>query len=48
MVEVEKSRRLFEPFGTAKNADELEGFLKTPTMRREAEPTFEFFSSSGF
>jgi hypothetical protein len=32
----------------SKKSDELEGFLKTPTIRREAEPTFEFFSSSWF
>jgi hypothetical protein len=27
----------------SKNSDESEGFIKTPTRRREAEPTFDFF-----
>jgi hypothetical protein len=31
----------------SKNSDESEGFIKTPTRRREAEPTFDFFSCLG-
>jgi hypothetical protein len=29
-------------FGKSKNADGSEGFIKTPTRKREAEPTFDF------
>jgi hypothetical protein len=29
-------------FDKSKNADGSEGFIKTPTRRREAEPTFDF------
>jgi hypothetical protein len=32
----------------SKNSDESEGFVKTPTRRREVEPIFDFFSCLGF
>jgi hypothetical protein len=44
-----RMRRVCKDSSTAvksKNADGSEGFIKTPTRRREAEPTFDFLLPS--